>query len=74
MGRGKAIAGLSPLGHSGVPATLPSLPPPPALGHHSLGTYSCSAGPPASIAQLGIKWPQGQPWVARKLREHPRAS
>ena len=40
-GGGKAIAGLYPQGHSGVPTIPPSLPPPLDLGHHGLGAYGC---------------------------------
>ena len=48
MGKHKAIAGLAPRGNGDVAATPPSLPPPPALGHHSSGAYGHSpAGPPA---------------------------
>ena len=69
-GGGKAHAGLSPQGHSGMPATPTSLPPPPALGHHGSGTYGHLAGPPTGIAWLGVGWLLGQPWASRKPQEH----
>ena len=68
----RPIAGLSPWGYGGVLATPPLLPLPLALGHRGLGVYSYSAGPPASVAQLGIKWLWGQPRGAREPQERPR--
>ena len=73
MGGGKAIAGLSPWGRCGAPTTLPSLPPPLALGCCSLGAYSHLAGPPTGIAQCwALGGFQGKLRVAREPQEHPR--
>ena len=81
MGGGKARAGKNLWGHSGVPATPPSLPPQTSPGHYGLGGYDCrSAGPPMGglvcpsepHAGPGVRWPQEWPQVASKPQESSR--
>ena len=70
MGEGKATAGLSHQGLSGESTNLPSPLPPPALGHHGLGTSSHLASSLASVAQKDVRWLLGQPQAA-KLQQCP---